>query len=69
MIKDEVTNYFNLYDEYYSKISESLKYGEEEVATWDDNKIMEMTVGTNVFLAGNVKILNAMEDFDFEITM
>ncbi|WP_077369710.1 phage tail sheath C-terminal domain-containing protein [Anaerosalibacter sp. Marseille-P3206] len=45
------------------------KYGEEEVATWDDNKIMEMTVGTNVFLAGNIKILNAMEDFDFEITM
>lgn len=45
------------------------KYGDEEVATWDDNKIMEMTVGTNVFLAGNIKILNAMEDFDFEITM
>lgn len=45
------------------------KYGEEEVATWDDNKIMEMTVGTNVFLAGNIKILNAMEDFDFEIAM
>lgn len=45
------------------------KYGDEEVATWDDDKVMEMTVGTNVFLAGNIKILNAMEDFDFEITM
>ena len=45
------------------------KYGENEVATWDDNKVMEMTVGTNVFLAGNIKILNAMEDFDFEIAM
>lgn len=45
------------------------KYGEEEVATWDDDKVMEMTVGTNVYLAGNTKILNAMEDFDFEIAM
>lgn len=44
-------------------------YGEEEVATWDDEKVMEMTVGTNVFLAGNVKFLNAMEDFEFEIAM
>lgn len=45
------------------------KYGEEEVNTWDDDKVMEMTVGTNVYLAGNIKILNAMEDFDFEIAM
>ncbi|WP_353096234.1 phage tail sheath C-terminal domain-containing protein [Tissierella praeacuta] len=45
------------------------KYGAEEVSTWDDNKVMEMTVGTNVFLAGNTKILNAMEDFEFEIAM
>ncbi len=44
------------------------KYG-EEVATWDGNKVMEMTVGTNVYLAGNIKILNAMEDFEFEIAM
>lgn len=45
------------------------KYGEDEVATWDDAKVMEMTVGTNVFLTGNIKILNAMEDFDLEISM
>lgn len=45
------------------------KYGEEEVATWDDNKVMEMTVGTNVFLNANIKILNAMEDFKIEISM
>ncbi len=45
------------------------KYGEEEVATWDDNKVMEMTVGTNVFLAANIKIPNATEDIDFEISM
>ncbi|OHW62908.1 phage tail sheath protein [Andreesenia angusta] len=45
------------------------KYGAEEVATWDDNKVMQMTVGTDVFLKGNVKILNAMEDFALEIDM
>jgi len=45
------------------------KYGEEEVASWDDEKVMEMTVGTNVFLKGNIKILNAMEDLEFEIEM
>ena len=45
------------------------KYGEEEVSTWDDDKVMEMTVGTNVFLDGNIKILNAMEDFKFKIDM
>lgn len=45
------------------------KYGEEVVAEWDDDKIIEMTVGTNVFLDGSVKILNAMEDFKFKIEM
>lgn len=45
------------------------KYGEDEVATWDDTKVMEMTVGTSVFLNANVKILNAMEDFKLEISM
>lgn len=45
------------------------KYGEDEVNSWDDNKVMEMTFGTNVFLGGNIKILNAMEDFNFEISM
>lgn len=45
------------------------KYGEEEVGKWDNDKIMEMTVGTNVFLTGNIKVLNAMEDFKFIISM
>lgn len=45
------------------------KYGEEEVYSWDDDKAMEMTVGTNVFLNGNIKVLNAMEDFKFIISM
>ncbi|OLS02425.1 phage tail sheath C-terminal domain-containing protein [Tissierella creatinophila] len=45
------------------------KYGETEVAKWDNDKVMEMTYGTNVFLTGNIKILNAMEDFKFKISM
>ena len=45
------------------------KYGDEEVSTWDDDKIMEMTFGTNVFLKARVKILNAMEDLEFVIEM
>jgi hypothetical protein len=45
------------------------KYGAEVVATWDDAKVIEMTVGTKVFLKGSVKILNAMEDFEMEISM
>lgn len=43
------------------------KYGKEEVDSWDDDKVMEMTVGTDVFLTGTVKILNAMEDLRMEI--
>lgn len=43
------------------------KYGKEEVDSWDDDKVMEMTVGTDVFLTGTVKILNAMEDLRLEI--
>ena len=45
------------------------KYGEEEVYAWNDDKVMEMTVSTNVFLNANVKFLNAMEDFDMNIFM
>ncbi|WP_432408558.1 phage tail sheath C-terminal domain-containing protein [Wukongibacter sp. M2B1] len=44
-------------------------YGEETVSSWDDNKVMQMTVGTNVYLNSNIKILNAMEDFQFSIYM
>lgn len=45
------------------------KYGEEVVKSWDDNKAMEMTVGTKVFLKANIKITGIMEDFKFDIYM
>lgn len=37
------------------------KYG-DEVYKWNDDKVLEMTVGTDVYLYANVKILNATED-------
>lgn len=45
------------------------KYGEDVVNAWDDNKVMLMTVGTNVYLKANVKILNAFEDMALSIYM
>ena len=45
------------------------KYGQDVVNSWSDDVAKEMTVGTNVYLKANIKILNAMEDFSFEITM
>lgn len=45
------------------------KYGELEVASWSDDKVISMTVGTNIFLNSNIKILNAMEDFKMVLSM
>ncbi|MEC1757379.1 phage tail sheath C-terminal domain-containing protein [Schinkia azotoformans] len=45
------------------------KYGQDVVDSWDADKIMQMTFGTNVYLSGSVKILNAMEDFSMKINM
>ncbi|WP_099192220.1 phage tail sheath C-terminal domain-containing protein [Tepidibacter mesophilus] len=45
------------------------KYGKEIVDSWDDDKVKEMTVGTDVFVGGKVKYLNAMEDIDLSILM
>lgn len=43
--------------------------GKAEAAEWDEAKVRINTFRSNVFLAGNVKILDAMEDFEFGITM
>lgn len=51
------------------KLANYAKYGEETVESWDDNKAMEMTVSTKVFLKANVKIPGIMEDLKFEIYM
>lgn len=51
------------------KIANYSKYGEEVVNTWDEQKIMKMTVGSSVFLEGDIKIAGIMEEFKFKIYM
>lgn len=51
------------------KLANYPKYGEEAVKAWDDSYAMKMTVGTKVFLKGNIKITGIMEDFFFDIFM
>lgn len=46
-----------------------LGVGKTEAEDWDDNKVQQMTFRTNVFLGGNVKISDAMEDLRFIINM
>jgi hypothetical protein len=44
-------------------------YGQDEVDTWTDDEVKQHTVGTNVYLTADIKILNAMEDLSFTIYM
>lgn len=40
-----------------------------DTSEWDDQKVKETTFKRNVFLAGKVKIVDAMEDLDFDIAI
>ena len=51
------------------RLANYAKWGEETVKSWDDNKALEMTVSTKVFLKANIKIPGIMEDLTFEIYM
>lgn len=46
-----------------------LAVGKTEAADWDKEKVEEMTFKSYVYLAGNVKILDAIEDLKFTISM
>lgn len=46
-----------------------LEVGKTEAEDWTDAKVQEMTFRTNVFLGGDVKISDAMEDLKFTIAM
>lgn len=46
-----------------------LGIGKTEAEDWDDNKVQQMTFRTNVFLAGDAKVSNAMEDLRFNIAL
>nr|DAO06144.1 MAG TPA: tail protein [Caudoviricetes sp.] len=43
--------------------------GKDEAADWDDITVKNNTFKRKVFLAGNIKILDAMEDMTFNIEM
>lgn len=44
-----------------------LSIGKEEAASWDEQTVKSNTYKKNVFIAGEVKILDAMEDLTFSI--
>lgn len=44
-------------------------YGKTEALTWDDATVKNNTFKTNMYLSGDIKILNAIEDLSFNITM
>lgn len=43
--------------------------GITEAADWDDTSVKQRSVDSRVFLSGNIKILDAMEDLTFVITV
>lgn len=40
-----------------------------DTTDWDDQKVKEMSFKSNVFAGGNIKIVDATEDLDFQIKM
>ncbi|WP_416141136.1 phage tail sheath subtilisin-like domain-containing protein [Lysinibacillus capsici] len=40
-----------------------------DTSEWDDQKVREMSFKRNVFLGGNIKIVDAMEDLDLDIAI
>jgi hypothetical protein len=40
-----------------------------DTTNWDEKKVKNMAFKSNVFAAGNVKIVDAMEDLDFQIAI
>lgn len=50
------------------KIANYPKFTKEVVDEWNDEKIRSMTVGKEVFLTGEIKIVEIMKDFFAEIT-
>lgn len=41
----------------------------EDTTDWDDQKVKEMSFKKNVFLASNIKIVDAIEDLDMDIAI
>lgn len=64
------SNYQNLsFVDVESQRNAWLGIGKIEAAEWDDITVKNNTFRSNLYLGGNIKILDAMEDFKFNITM
>lgn len=46
-----------------------LSVGKTEAEDWDEDKVKKMSFKSTVYLAAKIKILDAMEDLSFQITM
>lgn len=46
-----------------------LSVGKTEAEDWDEDKVKKMSFKSTVFIAAKIKILDAMEDLSFQITM
>ena len=46
-----------------------LGIGKTEAEDWNEEKVKEMSFKSFVYLAGDIKILDAIEDLHFRITM
>jgi len=46
-----------------------LSVGKLEAEDWDEDKVKKMSFKSTVYLAAKIKILDAMEDLSFQITM
>lgn len=51
------------------RLANEVKYGKAEVNTWSDEKMLQMTVSTSVFLSARIKILGITEDIFLKIFM
>ncbi|MBR1737471.1 MAG: phage tail protein [Firmicutes bacterium] len=43
--------------------------GKSEAEDWDEDKVKKMSFKRSVFIAGNIKVLNCMENLRFTVTM
>ena len=44
-------------------------YGKSEAEEWSENKVKTMAYKRTVFVKGNIKILNCMENLKFTVTL
>lgn len=67
VLDNEYTNITNIDIE--TQRTALVEAGKEEAVNWTDAQVKNNTVGSNVYLNANVKILDALEDLNFTINL